>query len=357
MFNWFKKEKPFGGFGGFGGGGLGLLGGSAAAAGTLTIKVWGAAGGGWVTKGWGNPSPGAAGGALSVTDAPYEDLGISSGDTLYIYVGGGTGSNSGGSNGGHPGGGGSGAGPGTGGGGMTSIYHNGPYSSGTRMFIAGGSGGSGTMTGFAWYPTGYPSPSNNNQSSPPFSAPNGPGGGTQTFGGSGSIHPHYPSGSPGGQFSGGNSSGTSNGAGGGGGAGWYGGGGGHGDTGAANGSGGSGGSNYHNPSIAATVTHHNDFEDVPNYVGRGPNTGWDFSSNPWPSFYPTFYPYFDPASSAPGFNSQDPDTSIDFQDALEDRRIVLCVSNESDVPKVELTSFFYSDFNIYKLTVESIRGI
>ena len=49
--------------------------------------------------------------------------------------------------------------------------------------------------------------------------------------------------------------------------------------------------------------------------------------------------------------------SIDFQDALEDRRIVLCVSNESDVPKVELTSFFYSDFNIYKLTVESIRGI
>jgi hypothetical protein len=309
MFNWNIKERPILSLLGFGGGGSGLPLRRRGAAGALTIKMWGAAGGGWVTKGWGNPSPGSAGGALSVTEATYEELGISSGDTLYIYVGGGNSGNSGGPNGGHPGGAGNGAGPGTGGGGMTSIY-NGPYATGTRMLIAGGSGGSGVMGSFGWYPTGYPSPINNNQSSPPFSAPNGPGGGTQTFGGSGSIHPSYPSGSPGGQFSGGNSSPTPNGAGGGGGAGWYGGGGGHGDTGAANGSGGSGGSNYQNPSITATVTHHNDFQDVPNYVGRGPNTGWDFSSNPWPSFWPTFYPYFDPAANAPGFNSLDPDYSF-----------------------------------------------
>jgi hypothetical protein len=304
------KQAPILSLLGFGGGGSGLSQGGAGAASTLTIKMWGAAGGGWVTKGWGSPTPGSAGGAVSVTDSPYEDLGISSGDTLYIYVGGGTGNNSGGSNGGHPGSGGSGAGPGTGGGGMTSIYANGPYSSGTRMLIAGGSGGSAVMAAFGWYPTGYPNPSTNNVSSPPFPAPNGPGGGTQTFGGSGSIHPSYPDGSPGSQFSGGNSSPTPNGAGGGGGAGWYGGGGGHGDTGAANGSGGSGGSNYQNPSISATVTHHNDFQDIPNYLGAGPNTGWDFSSNPWPSFWPTFYPTIGPASSTPGFNSGDPDYSF-----------------------------------------------
>lgn len=296
---------------GFGGGGTGLslLSGDTTPS-IITIKMWAGAGGGWVSKGWGTPQPGSAGGAISVTDSPYEDLGISSGNTLYIYVGGGNSGNSGGPNGGHPGGAGNGAGPGTGGGGMTSIYANGPYSSGTRMLIAGGSGGSQQGTGFGWYPVGYPSPSNNSQSSPPFSAPNGPGGGTQTFGGSGSLHPNYPNGSPGGQFSGGNSSPTANGAGGGGGSGWYGGGGGHGDTGAANGSGGAGGSNYQNPSISATVTHHNDFQDVPNYIGAGPNTGWDFSSNPWPSFWGTFSPGISGSASIPGFNSTDPDYSF-----------------------------------------------
>lgn len=302
------KQSPILSLLGFGGGGSGPALGGVSAPKTLTIKMWGASGGGWTTKGWGNPSPGSAAGALSVTDATYEELGIASGDTLYIYVGGTNNGNSGGNNGGHPGGAGSGAGPGRGGGGMTSVY-KGTYSQ-TRMLIAGGSGGSGTMSSFGWYPTGYPSPSNNNQSSPPFNAPNGPGGGTQNFGGSGSIHPSYPDGSPGGQFNGGSGSPTSNGAAGGGGAGWYGGGGGHGDTGAANGSGGSGGSNYQGPVINATVTHHNDFQDVPGYVGRGPNTGWDFNANPWPSFWQTFYPYFDPAANAPGFNSQDPDYSF-----------------------------------------------
>ena len=304
------KQSPILSMLGFGGGGTGTaLKGGASLPGTLTIKMWAASGGGWQTKGWGSPTPGSAGGAVSVTNAPYEELGISSGDTLKIYVGGTCNGNSGGSNGGHPGGGASGAGPGRGGGGMTAIY-KGPHSTGTRMLIAGGSGGSSVMSAFGWYPTGYPSPSNNNQSSPPFNAPNGPGGGTQNFGGSGSRHPHYPSGSPGGQFNGGSGSGTGNGAAGGGGAGWYGGGGGHGDTGAANGSGGSGGSNWQGPTINATVTHHNDFQDVPGYMGVGPNSGWNFSTQPWPSFWQTFYPAFGPASNAPGFNSQDPDYSF-----------------------------------------------
>ena len=63
------------------------------------------------------------------------------------------------------------------------------------------------------------------------------------------------------------------------------------------------------PTINATVTHHNDFQDVPNYVGAGPNTGWNFSTQPWPSFWQTFYPYYNNGSNAPGFNSPDPDYS------------------------------------------------
>ena len=72
---------------GFGGRGTGTVFSGGALPGTLTIKMQCICGG-WETKGWGNPSVGSSGGAVSVTDAPYEELGISSGDTLKIHVGG-----------------------------------------------------------------------------------------------------------------------------------------------------------------------------------------------------------------------------------------------------------------------------
>lgn len=274
----------------------------------LTIKMWGAAGGGWISKGWGAPTPSSAAGAVSITEAPYGSLGISPGNTLYIYVGGGNSGNSGGPNGGRPGNGGSGAGPGRGGGGCTSVYRGGAWNSGTLLAVAGGGGGSSVMGAFGWYPTAGPAVGG----SPNMSAshPSSTGGGTQSSGGQRSQST-YPMGSPGSNFAGGPSSPTPNGAGGGGAAGWYGGGGGHGDTGAANGAGGGGGSNYHNPSISSSfVRHHNDFQDIPNYVGANTPSGFNMLSNPWPSFWNTFYPRIGPAGNAPGFNSTDPDYSF-----------------------------------------------
>ena len=111
------KQSPILSMLGFGGGGTGTAFSGGALPGTLTIKMWAASGGGWETKGWGNPSVGSSGGAVSVTDAPYEELGISSGDTLKIYVGGTCSGNTGGPNGGHPGSAGNGAGRGRGRGG------------------------------------------------------------------------------------------------------------------------------------------------------------------------------------------------------------------------------------------------
>ena len=46
--------------------------------------------------------------------------------------------------------------------------------------------------------------------------------------------------------------------------------------------------------------------------------------------------------------------SVDFQDTREDRRVILRVSNESDISKVKLASFFYSNFNIDELAIEGI---
>jgi hypothetical protein len=310
MFNWNIKESPFftGIARGVGGAGFGkIVGGAGIQEGRLTIKMWGAAGGGWVTKGWGYPSPSSAAGAVSITAAPYAALNLNSGDTLYIYVAGGNSGNSGGPNGGRPGGGGFGAGPGTGGGGCTSIYKNGQWNSGTLMAVAGGGGGSSIIASFGWYPSAAPAVSG----SPNMQASGGTsGGGNQTSGGPASPS-GYPMGVPGSSFQGGNSSPTPNGAGGGGAAGYYGGGGGHGDTGAANGAGGGGGSNYHNPTIPSPyIRHHNDFQDIPNYLGAGTPTGFNMLSNPWPSFWNTFYPFAYPAGSLPGFNSNDPDYSF-----------------------------------------------
>ena len=310
---WFRKERPLwtGFHFGFGGGG----GGEAAPVPikTLTLKLWGASGGGWQTKGWGSPTPGSAGGAVSIDDQPYTKLGINSGDTLYIYVGGGNSGNSGGPNGGRPGSGGSGSGPGKGGGGATSIYVGGNgHGTGTLMFAAGGGGGSAAGGSFGYFPTGAPANTPQGTGSPTLAAGGGDnvGGGTQTGGGRGTQGGGYPNGSAGGNWNGGPGSPNSNGAGGGGAAGWYGGGGGHGDTGAANGAGGGGGSNYQNPSITATVSHHCDFVDVPNYLGIN-NSSLDISpSGSWPSFWTTYWPYIQPSESLPGFNSTDPDYSF-----------------------------------------------
>ena len=305
------KQSPILSVLGFGGGGTGLTQSGAALPGTLTIKMWGASGGGWQTKGWGSPAPGSSAGALRISDAPYDELGISSGDTLYVYVGGTCSGNSGGPNGGRPGSGGSGAGNGRGGGGCTSIYRNGTHSTGTLMLVAGGSGGSQHLGGFGYYPTGAPANTPPGTGSPTLAAATGDsvGGGTQGTGGRGSEGGGYPNGSPGSAFNGGPGSPTGNGAGGGGGAGYYGGGGGHGDTGAANGSGGGGGSNYQNPGISATVSHFCDFIDVPNYLGVD-NSSLNISpSGSWPSIWSTYYPTTYPASSTPGFMSNDPDYS------------------------------------------------
>ena len=252
--------------------------------GELAIYMWGA-GGGSGDNGPHNQARnyGAPGGAISLTSTPYDDLNISSGDTLYIYVGGGgqgvDGNNSGGPNGGHPGGG----GPGVpvsdsgGGGGMTAIYRNNPHSSGTTnlYLIAGGGGGSAAGNGFAagGYPQGVGGgpPSHYPNSFPPTISPwynmqPVGGGGSQNAGGPGGYPTSGYGGAPGGnsgsQFQGG---GGPTGDAGGGGAGYYGGGQGRGDAGTVSGSGGGGGSNYQHPDIPGPSITHHDLTTDPNY--------------------------------------------------------------------------------------------
>ena len=281
----------------------------------IDIVMWGGGGGGSQFPGgsptWGTPAPGGAGGSLVFTGT-YSDLGASSGNTLYMYVGGGAagapGGGGGGPNGGHPGGGG-GAGPGGaigGGGGMTSIYLNGTFSTGTRLFIAGG-GGSGYFGSIATHPVAWPPPA----AFQPIGLGNG---GSQVSGGAGGVssNPGYPPGNAGSQFTGGSGSPAGNGKAGGGGAGWYGGGGGCSDTGAANGAGGGGGSNYHNPIISpALVTHANFFND-PNFNPVAP-TNYPIPVNPY--FGPRYSnspPFPGSRITLPGQNSGHPLYSLPY---------------------------------------------
>jgi hypothetical protein len=236
IFEWHKKEAPF--FTGItravGGAGFGKResGGSRRPSVPIVFTMWGAGGGGWIRKAgpeWGPPSISGGIGASMIATTTLDNLGLSSGDQLSIYVGGaGAMSGSGGPNGGHPGGGGSGSGGyGGGGGGMSSIYMKGNFSTGTLLLIAGGgAGGGGAFLDISHLDSRFSSR-----------------GGTQSSGGAGGpgVSGGGP-GSPGSQFTGG-SAGTH---GGGGGSGYYGGGGGPGDGGAANGGSGGTGSCYIN---------------------------------------------------------------------------------------------------------------
>jgi len=255
---------------------------AAVAANTITIKVWGAGGG----RGDNGPHNsvnrfGAPGGAFTISQTPYSSIGLSPGNTLYIYVGqGGRSQDSGGAgggNGGHPGRGGNGSPPDAGGGGgMTSIYLNGGFGSGTLYAIAAGGGGA--SAGFMWAAGGYPfgiggGPVTGPQI-PGWTTYVGPagvgGGGTQSAGGAvpgGSGYGGAPGGNTGSQFTGGDGGDS-----GGGGAGYYGGASGMGDYGTVSGSGGGGGSNYHNPAYIppAFITHANILTD-PQWAPYAPN--------------------------------------------------------------------------------------
>jgi hypothetical protein len=239
IFEWHKKEAPF--FTGItravGGAGFGKPaggGGPRRDNRPIIITMWGAGGGGYIRKAgpeWGPPSISGGIGASMIATTTVDNLGLSSGDQIYIYVGGaGAMSGPGGPNGGHPGGGGGGSGGyGGGGGGMSSVYMKGSFSTGTLLLIAGaGAGGAGAFLDISHLDSRFSSR-----------------GGTQSSGGAGGpgVSGGGP-GSPGSQFNGG-SAGTH---GGGGGAGYYGGGGGPGDGGAANGGAGGTGSCYINTS-------------------------------------------------------------------------------------------------------------
>lgn len=279
----------------------------------ITITMWGGGGGGMIFPGgsptWGTPSPGGAGGSLVATGT-YGTFNLNSGQSLYIYVGGGGAGGSvggaGGPNGGHPGKGGS-ASPGTfaggGGGGMSSLYLNGGFGVGTLMLIAAGGG---TFYQFmGGYPDGFAPPSAPN-------TVNGKGG-SQSAGGAAGTQPGYPSGNSGTQFTGADGASVPGGKSSGGGAGYYGGGSGIGDTGAANGGFGGGGSNYQNPSIfpAPSVVHANMF------------TSPTFNPPATPATYPYANPYLDalystnPAfpgtrSNLPGQNSTNPLYNVNY---------------------------------------------
>lgn len=290
----------------FGGGGGSL---------PIIITMWGAGGAGVSFPGgsptWGTPAPGGAGGALVVTGS-YSDLGLTGGQTLYLYVGGGAaGSPSGGGggpNGGHPGSGGS-AGPGGGnggGGGMSSIYQGNPFATGTLLLIAGG-GGAGGFRNIATHPSGWPPPT------VPQPIANGSGGGSGSGGAAGvSSNPSYPPGNAGSRFAGGAGSPASNGKAGGGGAGHYGGGGGASDTGAANGGGGGGGSNYHNPIISPAVIVHANFFNDPWF---NPSAPQDYPVPIGPHFgprYSTSPPFPGSRITLPGQNEPNPLYSLPY---------------------------------------------
>lgn len=262
----------------------------------IIITMWGGAGGGWVRKSdpaWGPPSGSGGTGASMIATTTVADLGLSSGDQLYIYVGGaGSQGGSGGPNGGHPGGGGGGSGGyGGGGGGMSSVYMKGSFSTGTLLLIAGGGSGGYGFLEISHLDSRFSSR-----------------GGTQSSGGAGGpgVSGGGP-GSPGSQFSGGGA-GTH---GGGGGAGYYGGGGGPGDGGAANGGNGGTGSCYINTSYFTEDTTDSGLANgvvIANIFRRFPapfNPPMPFSGPPTAS-YPFFplsgYPgpyYFGPGNSTP----------------------------------------------------------
>jgi hypothetical protein len=240
IFEWHKKEAPFftGITRGVGGSGFGKPaaggGGPRRSARPVIITMWGGGAGGYIRKAgpeWGPPSTSGGIGASMIATTTDINLGLSSGDQLYIYVGGGGAMpGPGGSNGGHPGGGGGGSGGyGGGGGGMSSVYMKGPFSTGTLLLVAGaGGGGSGAFLEISHLDSRFSSR-----------------GGTQSSGGAGGPGTSGGGpGSPGSQFNGGNA-GTHGGAGG---AGYYGGGGGPGDGGAATGGNGGTGSCYINTS-------------------------------------------------------------------------------------------------------------
>ncbi len=149
---------------------------------------------------WGPPSISGGIGASMIATTTVDNLGLSSGDQIYIYVGGaGAMSGPGGPNGGHPGGGGGGSGGyGGGGGGMSSVYMKGSFSTGTLLLIAGaGAGGAGAFLDISHLDSRFSSR-----------------GGTQSSGGAGGpgVSGGGP-GSPGSQFNGG-SAGTHGGGGG-----------------------------------------------------------------------------------------------------------------------------------------------
>ena len=297
-------SRSLGGFG-FGGKGRGRR---------IVITMWGGGGGGINFPGgsptWGTAAPGGAGGSVIFTGT-YSDINAASGQTLYLYVGGG-GSGStpgaGGPNGGHPGSGGS-AGPGGaqgGGGGMSSIYLGGPFSSGTLLLIAGG-GGAGYFESIATYPTGWVPPSI------PQPTVNNGFGGSQSAGGAGGVsaNPSYPPGSAGSQFTGGSGSGAANGKAGGGGAGWYGGGGGASDTGAATGAPGGGGSNYHNPIISPSKVAHANFFNDP-WFNPGAPGSWPAVNASLGPLYSTNPAYAGTRSTLPGQNAPNPLYSLPY---------------------------------------------
>ena len=222
----------------------------------MMITVWGAGGGGWKRKAgpeWGPPARAGCPGHSLIVRTSYKNLGLSKGDSLSLYVGGGGAQpGAGGSNGGHPGGGGSGSGGyGGGGGGMSSIYMNGDWNNGTRLLIAaGGAGGYGLLA--------FGNNAENTRSDNPSrgASPSGAGSGGPGVSGGGP-------GSPGGTFYGGNA-GTH---GSGGGAGFYGGGGGPGDGGAANGGAGGNGLSWVNQEYLSVDTS-NDPASGPSVVSQ-----------------------------------------------------------------------------------------
>lgn len=294
--------------------GFGRKKGSVPAGKPIIITMWGAGGGGVQYPGgsptWGTPAPGGAGGSLFFSGT-YTDLQVVSGQTLYLYVGGGgsgaPAGGSGGPNGGHPGSGGS-AGPGGaqgGGGGMSSIYRGGTFSTGTLMFITGG-GGAGSFQNIATYPSGWPPPT------VPQPIANGSGG-SQSSGGAAGVsgNPSYPPGNAGSQFTGGAGSPASNGKAGGGGAGYYGGGGGASDTGAANGGGGGGGSNYHNPIISPEKVIHANFFNDP-WFNPGAPSSWPVSNPYFGPLYSTNPAFGGGRSTLPGQNAPNPLYSLPY---------------------------------------------
>ena len=257
----------------------------------VEIVMWGAGGGNYLQKSgpeWGPPArPGTAGASIiSKTEK------IVSGDTLHIYVGGAGSGKTGGPNGGHPGKGGNG-GRAAAGGGMSSVYLNGDFNTGTLLLIAAGGG-------TTFYAQAYGSnqgPITQSDTPPAGPSSQGKGASSDSGGAGGSGRSGGGSGGSGSRFTGGN--GDPN-AGGGGGAGNYGGGGGGGDAGAANGSAGGNGSCYINPGYFSLLSAQSasdgdtDWAILANFLSNYPNV-YNSGFNPpgTPNSYPWSNSYLD----------------------------------------------------------------